>query len=74
MKLRVVIKPNSKHKEGLEQLADGTHVLYTKQPATEGKANVAAIAIIARHFHVPKSLVALSAGATSRYKTFEISD
>jgi len=72
MKLRVQIKPNSKHREGLEQQLDDAYVLYTKQPATEGKANAAATQIIAKHFGVPKTSVALIAGAASRYKTFEV--
>lgn len=72
MKIRIQVKPNSKHKSELQEQPDGTYVVYVKEPAVEGRANIAAIALIAKHFNVPKSSVQLKSGASSRYKVIEI--
>lgn len=70
--VRAVIKPNSRKGPLVEELPDGTLQLWVRAPATEGKANKAAAELLAAHFGVPKSTVRLTAGATSRYKRFEI--
>ena len=57
---------------GLEQLADGSYLLYTNVQPIESKANAAATTVIAKHFGVAKSAVTLLRGATSHHKTFEI--
>lgn len=72
--IRATIKPNSKKGPLVETLEDGTLQLYVRAPATEGKANKAAIDLLAAHLGVPKSTVTLTAGATSRFKRFEIAD
>lgn len=72
MKLAVRIKPNAKHLESVERLDDGSYLVHTKAPAVEGKANAAAIRLLAAHFGVAPSRVTLIHGATSRHKTFEI--
>lgn len=70
--VRATIKPNSRKGPLVETLDDGTLQLYVRAPAVEGKANKAAIELLATHFGVPKSSIRLSAGATSRFKRFEI--
>ncbi|MBF6172560.1 DUF167 domain-containing protein [Nocardia blacklockiae] len=70
--VRAVIKPNSRKGPLVETLADGTLQLYVRAPAVEGKANKAAVELLASHYGVPKSAVRLTAGATSRFKRFEI--
>ncbi|MFD6217702.1 DUF167 domain-containing protein, partial [Nocardia salmonicida] len=50
----------------------GSLTLYVRAPAVEGKANKAAIELLADHFGVAKSAVRLTAGATSRFKRFDI--
>lgn len=70
--VRAIIKPNSRKGPLVETLDDGTLQLYVRAPAVEGKANQAAIELLAGHYGVPKSAVRLSAGATSRFKRFEI--
>ncbi|PXX66472.1 hypothetical protein DFR70_103221 [Nocardia tenerifensis] len=70
--VRAVIKPNSRKGPLVETLDDGTLQLYVRAPAVEGKANRAAVALLAEHYGVPKSAVSLAAGATSRFKRFEI--
>ncbi|KZM75918.1 DUF167 domain-containing protein [Nocardia terpenica] len=72
--VRATIKPNSSKGPLVETLADGTLQLYVRAPAVEGKANRAAIELLAGHYGVPKSSVRLTAGATSRFKRFEIDD
>jgi uncharacterized protein (TIGR00251 family) len=72
--VRATIKPNSSKGPLVEALDDGTLQLYVRAPAVEGKANKAAIELLAKHFGVPKSAVRLTAGATSRFKRFEIGD
>ena len=72
MKIRIQVKPNTKHKSALEQQPDGTYVAYVKEPAVEGRANSVAIVLIAKHFGVPKSAVQIKSGASSRYKVIEI--
>ncbi|WP_405489438.1 DUF167 domain-containing protein [Nocardia sp. NBC_00511] len=70
--VRAIIKPNSKKGPLVEPLDDGTLQLYVRAPAVEGKANKAACELLADHFGVAKSAVRLTAGATSRFKRFEI--
>lgn len=71
-KVAAAIKPNSRHREEVVASDDGSLVIYTKAPAVEGRANLAAINLIAEHFKVPKSRVKLVRGATSKWKVFEV--
>ncbi|MEU4342590.1 DUF167 domain-containing protein [Nocardia sp. NPDC023852] len=70
--VRATIKPNSRKGPLVETFDDGSLQLYVRAPAVEGKANKAAIELIAEHYGVPKSAVRLAAGAASRFKRFEI--
>ncbi|WP_455566507.1 DUF167 domain-containing protein [Nocardia gamkensis] len=70
--VRATIKPNSRKGPLVETLDDGSLHLYVRAPAVEGKANKAAVELLAEHFGVAKSAVRLTAGATSRFKRFEI--
>ena len=72
MQVRAQIKPNSKKGPLVETLDDSTLLLFVRAPATEGKANKAAIELLAAHYGVPKSAVQLVAGAKSRHKRFEV--
>ena len=72
MKISVYIKPNSRHREEVEKNDDDTLTVYIKAPAIEGRANAAAIKLLAKHFRVASSKVKLVRGATSKYKIFEI--
>ena len=51
---------------------DGSLTVYTKAPAVEGRANLAAVKLLAKHFGVSSSKVKLVRGATSKYKVFEV--
>ncbi|MBF1039928.1 MAG: DUF167 domain-containing protein [Candidatus Nanosynbacter sp.] len=72
MKISVHIKPNSRHREEVVKNNDDTLTVYVKAPAIEGRANAAAIKLLAKHFKVAPSKVKLVRGATSKYKIFEI--
>lgn len=72
MKISVHIKPNSRHREEVVENDDDTLTVYIKAPAIEGRANAAAIKLLAKHFKVASSKVKLVRGATSKYKIFEI--
>lgn len=72
MKISAHLKPNSRHREEVVVGSDGTYIIYTKAPAIEGRANVAAIKLLAKYFGVAPSRVKLVRGATSKYKVFDI--
>ena len=72
MKISVHIKPNSRHREEVVKNDDDTLTVYVKASAIEGRANAAAIKLLAKHFNVASSKVKLVRGATSKYKMFEI--
>lgn len=61
--------------DGVEQLADGREVLKVRVRAapTEGEANAALLALLAKLLAVPRSRVELIAGATARLKAVAVS-
>jgi uncharacterized protein (TIGR00251 family) len=69
----VVVKPNAKE-DRVEALGPNQFAVRVKAPAVEGRANEAVVALLARHFRVPKSAVTIRAGARSRRKMVEISN
>lgn len=60
--------------DGIATLSDGQPVLKVRVRAapTEGQANAALIALIAKTLDVPRRKVTLAAGETSRIKRIEI--
>ena len=72
MEISTRLKPNSRHREEVVVGDDGVLTIYTKAPAIEGRANVAAAKLLAKHFGVAPSKVKLVRGATSKYKVFEV--
>ena len=72
MEISVLFKPNSRYREEVVENDDGSLTIYTKAPAIEGRANLAAVKLLAKHFGVSLSKVKLVRGATSKYKVFEI--
>lgn len=72
MKISIHLKPNSRHREEVVANDDGSLTVYTKAPAIEGWANLAAVKLLAKHFGVVPSKVKLVRGAASKYKVFEI--
>lgn len=74
MKISAKIKPNSRHREEVVANDDGSLVVYTKAPAIERRANLAAVKLVAKYYGVAPSRVKLVCGVTSRNKVFEIAD
>ena len=72
MKISVLLKPNSRHREEVVTNDDGSLTIYTKAPPIEGRANLAAVKLLAKHFGVPSSKIKLLRGAASKYKVFEV--
>lgn len=72
MKISAHLKPNSRHREEVVANDGGSLTVYTKAPAVEGRANMAAVKLLAKHFGVAPSKVKLVRGAVSKYKVFEI--
>ena len=72
MKISVHLEPNSRHREEVVVGDDVLLTIYTKAPAIEGRANLAAVKLLAKHFGVASSKVRLVRGAASKYKVFEI--
>lgn len=72
MKFSILLKPNSRHREEVVVGDDGVLTIYTKAPAIEGRANLAAVKLLAKHFGVAPSKIKLVRGALSKYKVFEI--
>lgn len=74
MKVSAKIKPNSRHREEVVANDDGSLTVYTKVPAIEGRANLAAVKLVAKYYGVAPSRIKLVRGVTSRNKIFEIAD
>ena len=72
MKIPARLKPNSRHREEVVVGSDGTYIIYTKAPAIEGRANAAAIKLLAKYFGVAQSGVRLVRGARAKHKVFLI--
>ena len=75
MKIRCKIKPNSKKGNLIQKLQDENgefFEIFVREPAIEGKANLAVIKLLAKEFDVSKSRVSLKTGTKSRFKIFEI--
>lgn len=71
MVIRVQVKPGGSKNE-LTKQADGSYLIRTTAKPVDGQANVAVIKLLSQHFNVPKSLIRIKNGASSRHKTVEI--
>lgn len=74
MRITVYLKPGSKRGDMVVENTDGSLTIFTKEPAIDGRANTAAIRLVAAHVRVAKTRVVLLRGRTARRKVFEISD
>jgi uncharacterized protein YggU (UPF0235/DUF167 family) len=71
MKIKAHIHPGAKANK-VEKLPGGGLHLYVIAQPTDGKANAAAIKLLAEYLGVKPNKVFLTAGAGSKIKTFEI--
>ena len=65
--IQVKVRPNGRE-SALEALGDGSFAATLKAPPVDGKANAELVALVARHFQVPRSAVAIKTGAGARIK------
>lgn len=84
MKILVKVRPSAK-KELVERVGQPTlnfngekkeeidfYRIWVKEPAVDGRANEAVIQALSEYLKIPKSLIKLKSGQTSRQKVFEI--
>lgn len=75
MKISIKVVPGAKQNEISDDFDEtGTRIIKVRvnQPAEDGKANKAAIELLAKYFKVKKSAVSIISGETSRNKIVEI--
>lgn len=68
---QVTVKPGSSQ-EKIVQTGDGELTVYLRAKPHDGEANAALIKILAKHFKVPKTSIAITRGHKSRLKTIEL--
>ena len=72
MLVSVTVRP-SDSRPGVDESHDGDSLLVRlASPPVDGKANKELCEVLARHFRVPKSSVAVIKGHTSKNKTVKI--
>jgi len=69
--ISVKVKPNARI-SALARADDGTWIAQVKAPPVDGKANAELIALVAAHFGVARSCVAVRTGASGRLKRVQI--
>ncbi len=72
--LLIVTAKTGKKEERIIPLEKGLFEVWTKKQPIENKANNDIISQLSKYFKIPKSLIKLSKGETSKKKVFEISD
>ena len=72
MKINLTVKPNSTKGPLIVSQADGSLLVYIRAIAADGQANQALIKLLAKHFKVSQSRVAITRGHGSHHKVVEI--
>lgn len=72
MRVSVTVKPGSKKGPLVQQGLLGDLLVYVREPALDGKANVAVIKLLSEYYHVPKTRIVIVKGNTSTHKICEI--
>lgn len=73
MRISVKVRPSS-GRQSVTAGPDGSLVVHLRAAPEHGKANAELIVVLAAHFGVPRSSVAIVTGATGRTKIMEITD
>jgi uncharacterized protein (TIGR00251 family) len=71
MIINIRVSPNSKV-ASLERISATDYVIKVREKATEGRANAAVIAAIAKYFGVSSRSVSIVRGAKNRKKVVEV--
>lgn len=72
MKVSVTVKSGSKKGPLVQPDLLGGLLVYVRDPALEGKANKAVVELLAKYYGVPKSLVEIVGGHTSKHKIVNV--
>ena len=70
MEYKIKVTPNARKPRVVQE--EGLLKVYVNAPAVDNKANAALIKVLATHFQVRKSAVAIITGFRSRQKTVRI--
>lgn len=71
MRISVHAKPGARE-EKIEKISDTEFVVSVKEPPVDGRANRAIVEALASYFRIPKNLVSIVVGHTSRNKIIDI--
>lgn len=69
---RLAVKPGSKKGPLVVVAEDGALTVFVRERAVDGAANEGVVRVIAAHFGVPRSRVAIVRGHASRSKVVEV--
>jgi uncharacterized protein (TIGR00251 family) len=70
MKIQVKVTPNW-NKDELSRDGD-KFIVKVKEPPREGRANLAVVRLLAKHFGIPQSQIRIISGFRSRNKIIEV--
>jgi hypothetical protein len=70
MKIQVIVNPGKK--ENKIKIENGVYLVELKERAEKGKANIALIKLLAKHFKVSSADIRIVNGLTSHKKLVEI--
>jgi hypothetical protein len=73
-RLEVRVKPGSKKGPLVQPGLDGSLLVYVREPAVDGKANIAVAKLLAGYFNIPKTSVQMVSGYKSKIKRFQIAE
>ncbi len=65
--LLIEVKPNCKNLK-IEKITEDIYKIHLTEPAKDNKANKQLIKLLANHFKIAKSLIAIKSGQTSKNK------
>lgn len=71
MKIFIKAKPNAKE-ESVKELNDNHFLVCVKEPPIKGKANLAIVQALAKHFDITSDKVKIISGHYSRKKIVEV--
>lgn len=73
MIIKIKARPGSSREE-IQKNDENSYEVHIKAKAEKGKANLALIKILAKHFDIPTSRIKIKKGASSHNKIIEILD
>lgn len=70
--MKIFVKAKPSKKQSVEKIDELHFVVSVKEPPVQGRANDAIVGAVANYFGVPRRLVRIVSGHTSRQKILEI--